>query len=368
MSNAVEARQPHPLVKLKEQLIDRQPELFAALPAHIPVERYIRVVLTACQLNPSLLRADRASLFTSAMKAATDGLLPDGREGALVIYSTKVGDDWIDKVSWMPMIAGLRKKVRNSGEIATWDVHAVHARDHFDYELGDDPFIKHKPYLGPEDPGPTIAFYSVALLKTGEKSRDVMSRSAVEYVRDTYSKKDKKGNYSAAWVKSFDEMGKKTLARRHSKVLPMSTDLDDLLRRDDDLYDMEGKSDKRIASPPKSLGERLDMLASGTPAESADEPESISSDTDQPHSGPPGPGTAAGPLPVDADAGPALSSQQTPASAPDIDDLHAEGDARAAAGTAAFESWIGGLDDRERAMLTVAKRTAWREQATGRQA
>src|SRR6202030_4175484 len=189
-----------------------------------------------------------------AMKAATDGLLPDNREGALVIYKTKVASEWIAKVSWMPMIAGIRKKVRNSDTIATWDVHTVHEKDHFEFELGDDPFIKHRPFLG--DRGAMVAVYSVAVLKSGEKTRDVMSRSEVDYVRDTYSKRDRDGKFSGAWVKSYDEMAKKTVARRHSKVLPTSTDLDDLLRRDDELYDLEGKSDKRLTAPPKTLGAR----------------------------------------------------------------------------------------------------------------
>ena len=143
------------------------------MPAHIPVERFVRVVLTAIQNSPKLAEMDRASLWNASMRAAQDGLLPDGREGALVPFK--------GKVTWIPMVAGIRKKVRNSKDIATWDVHAVHAKDQFEFELGDDPFIKHKPYMpsplersGAEtdeqyrarlrahvDPGPLIAVYSV---------------------------------------------------------------------------------------------------------------------------------------------------------------------------------------------------------------
>ena len=263
----------------------RRPQFKAALPAHIPVERFVRIAMTAVQMNPKLATADRASFWTSCMRAAQDGLLPDGREGALVIYSTKVPgtkNEWIDKVVWQPMIAGLRKKVRNSETIATWDVHAVHAKDKFDYEEGDDPYIKHKPYMPKPlernaaetdeqyaerlrahiDPGPLTFAYSIAVLKTGEKSRDVMSRFDVDHVRDTYSKRDRNGDFSTMWVNSYDEAAKKTVARRHSKVLPMSTNLDDLLRRDDELYDLKGASDKLIAGPrPKSLSDRIDALA-----------------------------------------------------------------------------------------------------------
>ncbi|MEN6302224.1 MAG: recombinase RecT [Armatimonadia bacterium] len=232
----------NPLVVLNDQLEKRAPQFQAALPAHIPVERFKRVVLTAIQQNPKLATADRPSLFTSAMKAAQDGLLPDGREGALVIYNTKVkingAEKWIDAVQWMPMIAGIRKKVRNSKEIATWDAKVVYEKDEFIYEDGLDLILKHRPYLD-GDPGPVRVAYSVAKLKTGEVSVEVMTKHQIDRIRQLSKSKDK-----GPWVDHYAEMAKKTVARRHSKVLPMSTDLDDLIRRDDALYDMEGASDK----------------------------------------------------------------------------------------------------------------------------
>lgn len=233
---------------LHEELSQRNSEFKAALPAHIPVERFKRVILTAVSMNPALVKADRRSFFNSAMKAAQDGLLPDGREGALVIYNNrkKVMDNgsekWVDNptVQWMPMIAGLRKKVRNSQEIAIWDVKAVYARDKFVYREGIDQTLEHTPFLdGP--PGDLVAVYSIARLKTGEVSLDVMPKWQVDKVRAISKSKDK-----GPWVDFYDEMAKKTVARRHSKVLPMSTDLDDLIRRDDTLYNLEGASDREV--------------------------------------------------------------------------------------------------------------------------
>src|SRR3546814_5627432 len=91
------------------------------------------------------------------MKAAQDGLLPDGREGAIVPFK--------GKASWMPMVAGIMKKVRNSGEIADWNAHAVYENDEFDYLLGDDQRIYHKPTMG--DPGQVVGAYSIVKLKDG---------------------------------------------------------------------------------------------------------------------------------------------------------------------------------------------------------
>ncbi len=260
MNNMTVTKPDNPLVKLNEQLEQRSAQFQAALPAHIPVERFKRVLLTAIQQNPKLATADRPTLFTSAMKAAQDGLLPDGREGALVIYNTKIkvngADKWVDAVQWIPMVAGIRKKVRNSGQIATWDVKAVFEKDEFLYEEGLDVILKHKPFLdGPA--GELKAVYSVCKMKTGEVSIDVMAKWQVDRIRAMSKSKDK-----GPWVDHYVEMAKKTVARRHSKVLPMNTDLDDLIRRDDDLYDMDSASDRAAPIRRPQLSDFSDLETS----------------------------------------------------------------------------------------------------------
>ena len=59
-------------------------------------------------------------------------------------------------------------------------------------------------------------------------------------------------------------MAKKTVARRHSKVLPMSTDIVALLHRDDELYDLERERGERIQAP-RDLSKRLDLVAGFDP-------------------------------------------------------------------------------------------------------
>ena len=60
-------------------------EFEAALPPQISVDKFIRTTLTAVQMNPDLLQADRKTLLGTCMKAAQDGLMLDGREAAPVI-------------------------------------------------------------------------------------------------------------------------------------------------------------------------------------------------------------------------------------------------------------------------------------------
>jgi recombination protein RecT len=242
--------QVNPLALWKSQLDERSDQLVGVLPAHIPIERFKRTALTAAMNNPDLLvKCDRTSLFNAVMRAATDGLLPDGREGAIVEFK--------GKAQWLPMVAGLRKKVRQSGEIATWEVEVVCENDLFDYERGDEPFIKHKPAL--RNRGEVIAAYSIATLKSGEKSREVMSIDEIEEVRAV----SRMGN-RGPWVDWFAEMAKKTVARRHSKVLPMTTDLDDMMRSDDALFGVKQEDEEKSAPqrPPRGLKGKLQALAS----------------------------------------------------------------------------------------------------------
>jgi recombination protein RecT len=216
-----------------------EPQFKAALPPQVSPERFVRVTMTAIQNTPALLNADRQTLYGAAMRAAQDGLLPDGREGAIVTFG--------NKAQWMPMVAGIQKKVRNSGEISTWSVNAVYENDEFDYQLGDEEKISHKPTL--RNRGELIAVYSIVVMKDGEKSREVMSVDDVNAIRKRSRSPDK-----GPWATDYDEMAKKTVIRRHAKRLPMSTDLDGLVTRDDDFE--EAPAPKAEEVKPKSDGVR----------------------------------------------------------------------------------------------------------------
>jgi recombination protein RecT len=231
----MEKREPTPSEQFRSQLTRQEAEIATALPPHMPVERFMRVVLTAVNGNSALLQADRRSLFESAMKAAQDGLLPDGRDGALVIYRTKVNGEWIQKVQWMPMVGGILKKIRNSGELLTISAYVAYERDEFEYSLGDEESIKHRPHLG-DDRGAPKLVYAIAKTKDGGVYREIMTFADVEKVRGISRAKD-----NGPWKDWWDEMAKKTVIRRLAKRLPMSSDLDDLIRRDDELYDFQGK-------------------------------------------------------------------------------------------------------------------------------
>lgn len=206
----------------------------AVLPTEKHVQRFIRVVMTAAQQNTKLVNADRASFFASCMKCAQEGLMPDGREAVLKIYQTKKGNEWVDAVQYEPMTEGLLKKLRLSGEIlGAPNIQVVHEHDEFDYQLGDEPKITHRPARG--DRGEIVAAYSIIRLVDGETSREVMWRSELDSIMERTKSRDyKTKEVVGPWKTDFSEMCRKTVFKRHYKRLPRSTDLDNIINEDNE--------------------------------------------------------------------------------------------------------------------------------------
>lgn len=214
-------------------------EFSAALPAQIPTERFIRTALTAIQMNPGLLTADRRSLLGACMRAAQDGLLLDGREAALVTFGAKGGTP---TVQYMPMIAGILKKLHQSGAIASLSAHVAHEHDQFEYELGDNERIVHRPQLD-ADRGKVIAVYAIARTKDGAIYREVMSFAEVERVRAS-----SRSRGSGPWTDWWDEMARKTVIRRLAKRLPSASEVEGVFAADNDAVGLESAQ-----APPAQL-------------------------------------------------------------------------------------------------------------------
>lgn len=240
--------------KFRGQLDSQSEELRRALPAHMPMERFSRVLQTATIKDSKLLLADRTSFWMAAMQCAQDGLMPDGREAALVRYWNM--QKKCEVVQYIPMVFGILKKVRNSGQIATITARVVHGGDKYRYWVDDEG--EHILYEPSDDADTAVVrrVFAMARTKDGEVMVEPLSAADIEKIRQASKAKDK-----GPWVDWWDEMAKKTALRRLSKRLPMSTDLDDLLRRDEALYDFDKASDRaNQVERPRGLADRLAAL------------------------------------------------------------------------------------------------------------
>jgi recombination protein RecT len=215
-------------------------EFCKALPAHVPAAKFQRIVVSAVAANPALLGKDRTSLLASCMKAAADGLLLDGREAALVAYGSTV--------QYMPMIGGVLKKLRQSGELESITSEVVYEHDEFDRWIDEDgEHFKHRPSYG-EDRGKAKLVYAFARTKDDGKYLEVMDVAAVEKVRAVSKAKD-----NGPWVQWWDEMARKTVTRRLAKRLPSSTDLDRLFEHDNENTDFAQTPERTTVRPERPM-------------------------------------------------------------------------------------------------------------------
>lgn len=238
-------------------------EFRKALPSHITPDKFLRVAMTAIQGNPDLLtKCTRQSLYLAFKLAAQDGLLPDDREGTIIPYK--------GNAEWTPMVAGICKKARNSGEVSTMNAIVVFENDKFEaWEDEKGPHFKHVPAF--TNRGEVLLTFAYAIMKDGSVYAELVDRdqmAAIEAASAT-------GDSFSPWKTKFrTEMMRKSALRRLCKYrMPSSTDLDELVRSDDKFYDLE-KETKAAHSTDTSnrLRAAIDVVPAAPAATSKPEP------------------------------------------------------------------------------------------------
>jgi recombination protein RecT len=203
---------------IRKNLDQMAPQFAMVLPAHISVEKFKRVAQTALLQSPELQRCEPRALMAACVRAAQDGLLPDGREGAIVLFK--------GKPMWLPMTYGLIKKMRQSGDVKSITARCVYEKDEFTYVMGDNERLEHKPFLD-GDAGPLRFAYAIAHLDGGEIVREVMTRKQIDKRKAVSASGDR-----GPWGSWYDEMARKTVVKALAKYLPQSPELAATLERD----------------------------------------------------------------------------------------------------------------------------------------
>lgn len=192
-----------------------QEKFQSVLPPGISLDRFTRVTLTAIQQNPAILDADRQSLYNACVIAATRGLLPDNREGALTIFNTKVGDQWVKKAQFMPMVEGIIKELATAGIKA----HAVSVYANDKVEVWNDDegqHFKHTPVLF-GDRGNRVGAVAWAKDASGRTYVEAINMDDAKAIRARSRSKDKDGNPTGPWRDAPDRMEQKSALHRLRK-------------------------------------------------------------------------------------------------------------------------------------------------------
>ncbi|WP_077616911.1 recombination protein RecT [Caenibacillus caldisaponilyticus] len=207
------------------------PEIEKALPKHMDPDRMARIALTTIRTNPKLLEASVPSLLGAVMQAAQLGLEP-GLIGHCYLVPFKNGKTGQTDVQFIIGYKGMIDLARRSGQIQNIYAHAVYEKDEFEYELGLEPKLKHKPSME-ADRGEMIGVYAVAHFKDGGYQFEFMPKEEIEKRR----RRSKAAN-NGPWVTDYEEMAKKTVIRHMWKYLPISVEIqqaaahDETYRRD----------------------------------------------------------------------------------------------------------------------------------------
>lgn len=140
-------------------LVAYKAQIAAALPQHLTADRMCRIALTCFRLNPGLAKCDPASVFAAVVILAQQGLEP-GLNGRAYLIPYK------GECQAVPGWKGLVELANRTGRCSVW-TGAVFEGDEFEYQLGDNPFVTHRP-KGEDDPKKLLYVYAVGRVKGNE--------------------------------------------------------------------------------------------------------------------------------------------------------------------------------------------------------
>lgn len=214
------------LIDIKASLDRELVPVQSLLPAHVPFERFKNAAAVAIANSDDLKVADGQSIINSLVACAKDGLIPDGREAALVIFKKKAANgDWTKVAQYMPMIDGVLKRARQSGEISVIATRVVYENDTFRVWLDDEgEHVLYEPSLG--DRGAMRGAFAYAKMKTGELQYEWLNIDDINKVRAASKSSDK-----GPWVDWYESMARKSAAHRLCRRLPNNSEIMEMLER-----------------------------------------------------------------------------------------------------------------------------------------
>ena len=205
-------------MSISDMIKAMEPEIKKALPDVITPERFTRMALSALNTTPKLQECSQMSFLGALMNAAQLGLEPNTPLGQayLIPYKNKGRLECQFQVGYK----GLLDMVYRNPEIQTVQAQCVYENDEFEYELGLEPKLIHKPAIG--DRGALILVYALWKSKNGGFGFEVMSKADVDNHARKFSQSF--GSSYSPWKTNYEEMAKKTVIKRCLKYAPVKSD------------------------------------------------------------------------------------------------------------------------------------------------
>lgn len=198
----------------RSEIVGMRADFERLLGGAVQVERFERAVLTAIATAPQLLELPKDTLLDACRKAASDRLMPDGKEGAII-------PRWNEKsrrmeAAWQPMVRGIVKIAKLYAGVQSVICELVYEGEPFRVLQGDIQRIDHERKVECVAPGKEIACYAIFVYgaEPHQREREIMSRAQIEAIRER-SPGGAKGK--GPWATDWGEMARKTLIHRLGK-------------------------------------------------------------------------------------------------------------------------------------------------------
>jgi len=227
-------------ITIRDRLESQQfaDQIAKVLPKHLSPERMTRVAITAMTKVPKLAKCDQSSFFNAMLTLSQLGLEPDGRNAHLIPFENR--KKGIVECQVIVDYKGFVQLIMQTGLVSRIHADVVCEEDIFEYDRG---ILKtHKPNFR-VNRGKVFAVYCIIEMKDGSEKVEVMSAIEVDAIR----KRAKSGG-DGPWVTDWNEMAKKTVFRRASKWVPISSEKERIAYEADDTDFIEGKVTNAIST------------------------------------------------------------------------------------------------------------------------
>lgn len=214
MSTDLKTQNASPVANFSRVLDRMKPQMALALPKHMSADRMARLALTAFSTNRDLQNCKTDSILASLMTATQLGLEPGiNGQGYLIPYK--------GTCTFVPGWKGLVDLVSRAGRATVW-TGAVYPGDKFDYQLGDEPFCRHKPDDGD---GQFTHVYAIGRVKDAQMPViEVWTRGKVQKHLTQYNKVGGR-HYAMANESNFEMYARKIALLQVLKYMPSSIEL-----------------------------------------------------------------------------------------------------------------------------------------------
>lgn len=216
-SQEIERRTPQQELMARLEGDNFQKALVALLPENVTPERFRRVFGTALMANPEIVEAEPTTIMQSLLRIAEMGLLPNGREAAIVVRkNSKKG---IKEAQGQAMIDGVRRRFADHGW--TLRTQVVYANDEFEYDLTPpERVIRHVRVRPGGERGNLIHAYAVATHRDGRRETKVIGLEEIE----TAMAASRFTGPGSTWDVHTAAMWEKTAGHRIAKQVGLADD------------------------------------------------------------------------------------------------------------------------------------------------